>query len=86
MAQQHCLEHLAPRLNGRTRKQQNPYPAATLSWATWYIARLGDCRAMPPNIPQELLHSPTECGSLIPSFSDGNWLRLHLCVHGSPRQ
>lgn len=40
-AQQHCLEQLAPRLNGRTRKQQNPYPVATLPWATWYVARLG---------------------------------------------
>jgi hypothetical protein len=39
--QQQCLEQLAPRLNGRTRKQQNPYPAASLPWATWYIARLG---------------------------------------------
>lgn len=40
-AQQQCLEHLAPRLNGRTRKQQNPYPVASLPWATWYVARLG---------------------------------------------
>ena len=39
--QQQCLEHLAPRLNGRTRKQQNPYPVASLPWATWYVARLG---------------------------------------------
>lgn len=40
-AQQHCFEHLAPSLNGRTRKQQNPHPVASLPWATWYVARLG---------------------------------------------
>ena len=40
-AQQHCLEQLAPTLQGRTRKQQNPYPIASLPWATWLIARLG---------------------------------------------
>ena len=39
--QQQCLAQLSPRLNGRTRKQQNPFPGYTLAWATWLIARLG---------------------------------------------
>lgn len=39
--QQACLSQLAPTLNGRTAKQQNPYPPPTLAWATWLIARLG---------------------------------------------
>ncbi len=40
-AQQECLSQLAPTLNGRTVKQQNPHPPLTLAWATWLIARLG---------------------------------------------
>lgn len=40
-AQQQCLSDLAPKLNGRTAKQQNPHPPLTLAWATWLIARLG---------------------------------------------
>jgi hypothetical protein len=39
--QQACLEQLAPSLNGRTRKQQNPHPRFSLAWAAWLIARLG---------------------------------------------
>lgn len=39
--QQQCLSDLAPTLEGRTQKQQNPYPPYTLAWATWLIARLG---------------------------------------------
>lgn len=39
--QQQCLSNLAPTLQGRTQKQQNPYPPYTLAWATWLIARLG---------------------------------------------
>lgn len=39
--EQRCLEHLSPRLNGRTLKQQNPFPVHSLPWATWLIARLG---------------------------------------------
>lgn len=37
----HCLEQLAPTLEGRTAKQQNPYPRESLAWATWVVARLG---------------------------------------------
>lgn len=40
--EQQCLTHLAPTLQGRTAKQQNPYPPASLPWATWLIARLGE--------------------------------------------
>lgn len=39
--EQQCLIQLAPTLQGATRKQQNPYPLASLPWATWLIARLG---------------------------------------------
>lgn len=36
-----CLEKLCPKFEGKTLKQQNPYPQKTLPWATWVIARLG---------------------------------------------
>ena len=39
--QQQCLEHIAPTLNGTTRKQRNPYPIGSLAWSNWIIARLG---------------------------------------------
>jgi hypothetical protein len=35
------LRALQKKLQGRTLKQQNPYPADTLAWAAWTIARLG---------------------------------------------
>jgi hypothetical protein len=35
------LDALQARLQGRTSKQQNPYPPRTLAWAAWTIARLG---------------------------------------------
>lgn len=40
-AQQQCLQQLAPQLQGRTQKQQNPFTSGSLPWATWLIARLG---------------------------------------------
>jgi len=53
--EQQCLTHLAPSLDGRTQKQQNPYPLASLPWATWLIARLGGWSGYrsqsPPGIP-----------------------------------
>jgi hypothetical protein len=53
--QQECLTQLAPSLEGRTQKQQNPYPPASLPWATWFIARLGGWSAYrsqrPPGMP-----------------------------------
>lgn len=79
-AQQHCLEQLAPTLQGRTRKQQNPYPIASLPWATWLIARLGGWSGY-PSVPLECLLWCRVCGSLSLSSWDGNWLRLYLCVH-----
>ena len=36
-----CLRHLAPTLDGRTDKQRNPHPPASLAWVSWCIARLG---------------------------------------------
>jgi len=41
LEQLQCLKSLAPTLEGRTKKQQNPYPPLSLPWATWLIARLG---------------------------------------------
>jgi len=35
------LHALQKNLQGRTHKQQNPYPPDTLAWAAWTIARLG---------------------------------------------
>jgi hypothetical protein len=35
------LDALQAKLQGRTSKQQNPYPPRTLAWAAWIIARLG---------------------------------------------
>ena len=35
------LDVLQARLQGRTPKQQNPYPPRSLAWAAWTIARLG---------------------------------------------
>ncbi len=35
------LHALQKRLQGRTLKQQNPHPPASLPWAAWTIARLG---------------------------------------------
>lgn len=32
---------LLRKLNGRTEKQQNPYPPGSLTWISWIIARLG---------------------------------------------
>jgi hypothetical protein len=53
--QQQCLAQLAPTLQGRTQKQQNPYPLTSLPWATWFIARLGGWSGYrsqrPPGIP-----------------------------------
>jgi Transposase DDE domain len=53
--QQQCLAQLAPTLVGRTQKQQNPYPQASLPWATWLIARLGGWSGYrsqrPPGMP-----------------------------------
>ena len=53
--QQECLTQIAFTLEGRTEKQQNPYPPASLAWATWFIARLGGWSAYrsqrPPGMP-----------------------------------
>jgi hypothetical protein len=53
--QQQCLTQIAPTLEGRTLKQQNPYPRASLPWATWLIARLGGWSGYrsrkPPGMP-----------------------------------
>ena len=49
--QQRCLTQIAPTLQGRTLKQQNPYPLASLPWATWLIARLGGWSDYPSQRP-----------------------------------
>jgi hypothetical protein len=37
------LEALSPTLEGKTERQQNLHPVASLAWAAWIIARLGGC-------------------------------------------
>lgn len=53
--QQRCLRSLAPTLDGKTKKQQNPHPHRSLAWATWLIARLGGWSGYqsqrPPGMP-----------------------------------
>lgn len=39
--EQACLKALTPRLEGKTKALQNPYPPSQLKWAVWVIARLG---------------------------------------------
>lgn len=41
LEQQKCLIQLGKRFEGKTQKQQNPYPENTLQWVYWIIARLG---------------------------------------------
>jgi len=53
-SQQQCLTQLAPSLQGRTQKQQNPYPLAFLPWATWLIARLGGWSGYRSQRPPEM--------------------------------
>ncbi len=44
------LEALSPTLEGKTERQQNLHPVASLAWAAWIIARLGgwNCYYKPP--------------------------------------
>jgi Transposase DDE domain len=44
------LEALCPTLEGKTVRQQNLHPVASLAWAAWIIARLGgwNCYYKPP--------------------------------------
>jgi len=35
------LETIAPTVNGKTKRLANPFPARSLPWAAWIIARLG---------------------------------------------
>lgn len=45
-----AAQALLPTLEGRTKKQQNPYPTGGLDWLSWIIARLGGwhCYYKPP--------------------------------------
>jgi hypothetical protein len=55
LEQLQCLKSLAPTLEGRTKKLQNPYPPLSLPWATWLVARLGGASGYqsqrPPGMP-----------------------------------
>jgi hypothetical protein len=44
------LEALSPTLEGKTERQKNLHPVASLAWAAWIIARLGgwNCYYKPP--------------------------------------
>jgi len=46
-----CLKALNRKYQGRTKKQQNPYPPDKLSWATWVIARLGGWKGLSTRRP-----------------------------------
>lgn len=67
--QQHYLTQLAPSLQGRTQKQQNPYLPNSLAWATWLIARLGGWSGYrsqrPPGMPT-LVHGLRAVGVALP--------------------
>jgi hypothetical protein len=41
---------IGPRLQGKTQRQQNPHPPASLAWLAWIVARLGgwNCYYKPP--------------------------------------
>lgn len=36
-----CLQELLPLYEGKTQRQKNPYPARSVAWAIWIVARLG---------------------------------------------
>ena len=44
------IEALAPTLEGKTKRQQNPHPPRSLARASWVVARLGgwNCYSKPP--------------------------------------
>lgn len=46
-----CLRALNRKYQGRTVKQQNPYPPDRLSWASWIIGRLGGWKGLPSQKP-----------------------------------
>ena len=41
---------IGPRLQGKTQRQHNPHPPASLAWLAWIVARLGgwNCYYKPP--------------------------------------
>jgi hypothetical protein len=82
--QQQCLTQIAPTLQGRTRKQQNPYPLASLTWAAWFVARLGGWSAYrsqrPPGMPT-LIQGLKRFDAI---FLGWKPLWVDLCVHRSP--
>ncbi|HEY5310165.1 MAG TPA: IS4 family transposase, partial [Casimicrobiaceae bacterium] len=45
-----AAEAIGPTLEGKTARQQNPYPRHSLAWLAWIIARLGgwNCYGRPP--------------------------------------
>ena len=45
-----AAEAIAPTLEGKTRRQQNPHPPHSLAWLSWIVARLGgwNCYYKPP--------------------------------------
>jgi hypothetical protein len=45
------LEALSPTLEGKTERQQNLHPVASLAWAAWIIARLGGWNCYYTNRP-----------------------------------
>ncbi len=66
--QQQCLLQMSYSLQGRTSKQQNPFPCFSLPWATWLIARLGGWSGYrsqrPPGMPT-LIHGLRQFESIL---------------------
>ncbi len=57
------LEALSPTLEGKTERQQNLHPVASLAWAAWIIARLGGWNCYYKPRPD---HHATGYGAVLP--------------------
>jgi Transposase DDE domain len=66
------LHALAPTLEGKTALQKNPYPADSLGWAAWIIARLGGWsgyRSQRPPGPITFCHGLTRFHAIIYGYA-----------------
>jgi hypothetical protein len=81
--QQDCLMEIEPTLQGKTKKQQNPYPRASLPWATWIIARLGGASGTVLKVCLVCQPWSRVYDVLNPSLKAGTLLGVNLCIHRS---
>lgn len=66
------LHRLLPTIEGKTEKQKNPFPAESLAWAAWIIARLGGWSGYAsgrPAGPITILHGLTRFAAIIHGFT-----------------